>query len=139
MPAFLTNEWFDSVDKLTAEAGDLNLPPALAGLALNLSVSEAGKEPVDLSLDGGKIQKGLSRHGADSDCMYGPTGNVRIDGRIYSLLTRNRTLAFKKAIHNAQIKFASLSGDMHFSLRKSRLQQHGKLFAIHGEHLDEFS
>ncbi|RYZ81149.1 MAG: SCP-2 sterol transfer family protein, partial [Moraxellaceae bacterium] len=60
MPAFLTNEWFDSVDKLTAEAGDLNLPPALAGLALNLSVSEAGKEPVDLSLDGGKIQKGLS-------------------------------------------------------------------------------
>lgn len=60
MPAFLTNEWFDSVDKLTAEAGDLNLPPALASLALNLSVSEAGKEPVDLSLDGGKIQKGLS-------------------------------------------------------------------------------
>lgn len=60
MPAFLSNEWFDTVDKLTAEAGDLNLPPALAGLALNLTVTEPGRDNVDLSLDGGKIQKGLS-------------------------------------------------------------------------------
>lgn len=60
MPAFLSNEWFDQVDTLTSEAGDLNLPPALAGMALNLSVSEPGKDDVNLSLDGGKIQKGLS-------------------------------------------------------------------------------
>ncbi|MDR9778599.1 SCP-2 sterol transfer family protein, partial [Rhizobium hidalgonense] len=60
MPAFLSNEWFDKVDSLTAEAGDLNLSPALAGMALNMTVTEAGKEDVNLSLDGGKIQKGLS-------------------------------------------------------------------------------
>lgn len=60
MPAFLSNEWFDKVDSLTAEAGDLNLSPALAGMALNMTVTEAGKEDINLSLDGGKIQKGLS-------------------------------------------------------------------------------
>lgn len=60
MPALLSNEWFDSVDQLTAEAGDLNLPPALASLALNLNVTEAGKDDINLSLDGGKIQKGTS-------------------------------------------------------------------------------
>ena len=60
MPAFLSNEWFDKVDSLTAEAGDLNLPPALAGMALNMTVTEACKEDVNLSLDAGKIQKGLS-------------------------------------------------------------------------------
>ena len=60
MPAFLSNEWFDKVDSLTAEAGDFNLSPALAGMALNMTVTETGKEDVNLSLDGGKIQKGLS-------------------------------------------------------------------------------
>ena len=60
MPAFLSNEWFDKVDSLTAEAGDLNLPPSLAGMALNMTVTESGKDDVNLSLDGGKIQKGLS-------------------------------------------------------------------------------
>lgn len=32
MPAFLTEDWFATVEKLTAEAGDLNLPPALCEL-----------------------------------------------------------------------------------------------------------
>ena len=30
MAAFLTDDWFATVEKLAAEAGDLNLPPALA-------------------------------------------------------------------------------------------------------------
>ena len=30
----LTDDWFAFVEKLTAEAGDLNLPPALADLRL---------------------------------------------------------------------------------------------------------
>ncbi len=58
MPAFLSDEWFDKVDTLTAEAGDLNLPPALAGMALNMTVVQSGKEDVNLALNGGKIQKG---------------------------------------------------------------------------------
>lgn len=59
MPAFLTDDWFSTVDKLTAEAGDLNLPPALANLAINLIVNDVNGT-TELSLDGGKICKGLS-------------------------------------------------------------------------------
>ncbi|MCH4247048.1 MAG: SCP2 sterol-binding domain-containing protein [Acinetobacter populi] len=59
MPAFLTDDWFSTVEQLTTEAGDLNLPPALANLALNLVVTDADGE-TQLSLDGGKIQKGLA-------------------------------------------------------------------------------
>ncbi|GAA5011393.1 SCP2 sterol-binding domain-containing protein [Acinetobacter puyangensis] len=59
MPAFLTDDWFSTVDQLTTEAGDLNLPPALANLALNLVVTDADGE-TQLSLAGGKIQKGLA-------------------------------------------------------------------------------
>ena len=59
MPAFLTDDWFSTVDQLTAEAGDLNLPPALANLAINLVVTDSTGN-TELALDGGKIQKGLS-------------------------------------------------------------------------------
>ncbi len=58
MPAFLTNEWFDEVTSLTEKAGDLNLPPALAGLALNMQVTDTPDGTVNLALDGGKIVKG---------------------------------------------------------------------------------
>lgn len=60
MPAFLTEEWFSKVDELTAQAGDLNLPPALANLTINLIVSDNAAESTALSLAGGKIQKGLA-------------------------------------------------------------------------------
>ena len=60
MPAFLTDDWFATVEQLTAEAGDLNLPAALSGLALNLVVTNADNSSTELSLDGGKIKKGLS-------------------------------------------------------------------------------
>ncbi|MGE8682912.1 MAG: SCP2 sterol-binding domain-containing protein [Acinetobacter sp.] len=59
MPAFLTDDWFSTVETLTAQAGDLNLPPALANLAINLIVTDAAGN-TELSLDGGAIKKGLS-------------------------------------------------------------------------------
>ena len=59
MPAFLTDDWFANVEKLTNEAGDLNLPPALANLALNLVVT-GGEGTTELALDSGKIVKGSS-------------------------------------------------------------------------------
>ena len=59
MLAFLTYDWFSTVETLTAQAGNLNLPPALANLAINLVVADnAGN--TELSLDGGAIKKGLS-------------------------------------------------------------------------------
>ncbi|AXF44914.1 SCP2 sterol-binding domain-containing protein [Acinetobacter johnsonii] len=60
MPAFLTDDWFSTVETLTAQAGNLNLPPALANLAINLVVTDNTCNTTELSLDGGAIKKGLS-------------------------------------------------------------------------------
>lgn len=59
MPAFLTDDWFATVAQLTANAGDLNLPPALSSLAINMIVTD-GDKATELSLVAGKIQQGLS-------------------------------------------------------------------------------
>lgn len=59
MPAFLTDEWFATVEQLTSAVGDLNLPPVLANLAINLVVTDQSGN-TELALDGGKIVKGLS-------------------------------------------------------------------------------
>lgn len=60
MAVFLTNDWFETVEKMTQAAGDLNLPPTLANLALNMNVSGGADGNVEMALDGGKIVKGLS-------------------------------------------------------------------------------
>ncbi|GAB3041741.1 SCP2 sterol-binding domain-containing protein [Acinetobacter apis] len=62
MPAFLTQDWFAKVDQLTSEAGELNLTPALQNLVINLIVSDFAGSATELSLAGGKIQKGLADH-----------------------------------------------------------------------------
>lgn len=62
MPAFLTQDWFAKVDQLTSEAGELNLTPALQSLVINLIVSDFAGSATELSLAGGKIQKGLADH-----------------------------------------------------------------------------
>ena len=72
MAAFLTDDWFATVEQLTAAAGDLNLPPALANLAINLVVNDAAGNS-DLSLDAGKIQKGLSSNAKTTLNMDGET------------------------------------------------------------------
>lgn len=72
MPAFLTDDWFANVEKLTAEAGELNLPPALANLALNIVVTGA-EGNTELALDSGKIQKGASANAKTTLNMDGET------------------------------------------------------------------
>lgn len=59
MPAFLTDDWFATVADLTAQAGDLNLPPSLQALAINLIVTDATGQ-TELALASGKLQKGLA-------------------------------------------------------------------------------
>ena len=72
MPTFLTDDWFSTVDTLTAEAGDLNLPPALKNLAINLVVVD-GQNTTELSLDGGAIKKSLSSNAKTTLNMDGET------------------------------------------------------------------
>lgn len=59
MPAFLTDDWFATVADLTAQAGELNLPPSLQALAINLIVTDATGQ-TELALASGKLQKGLA-------------------------------------------------------------------------------
>jgi putative sterol carrier protein len=72
MPAFLTDDWFSTVETLTTQAGDLNLPPALTNLAINLVVSDT-QGNTELSLDGGAIKKGLSSNAKTTLNMDGET------------------------------------------------------------------
>ncbi|MES2917700.1 MAG: SCP2 sterol-binding domain-containing protein [Pseudomonadota bacterium] len=58
MTAFLSDEWFAKVAELTAAAGNLNVPPVLAGLALNVTATGLPQGNVDLSLNGGNFEKG---------------------------------------------------------------------------------
>lgn len=72
MPTFLTDDWFSNVESLTAQAGDLNLAPALANLAINLVVTDS-QGNTELSLDGGAIKKGLSPNAKTTLNMDGET------------------------------------------------------------------
>lgn len=58
MAVFLTDEWFNEVDRLTAEAGDLNLPPALANTKINLNVTNTANGDVSAALENGVLKKG---------------------------------------------------------------------------------
>lgn len=73
MPAFLSEDWFSTVEQLTAQAGDLNLPPALQNLAINLIVNNNISPNTELSIDGGKIQKGLAENAKTTLNMDGET------------------------------------------------------------------
>lgn len=58
MKKFLSDDWFTEVDRLTEEAGDLNLPPALSDLAINLNVTDSSEGDVAMALSNGKLKKG---------------------------------------------------------------------------------
>lgn len=58
MAVFLTDEWFNEVDRLTAEAGELNLPPTLANSKINLKVTNTANGDVSAALENGVLKKG---------------------------------------------------------------------------------
>ncbi|PNK61421.1 SCP2 sterol-binding domain-containing protein [Psychrobacter sp. FDAARGOS_221] len=58
MAIFLSDEWFAEVDRLTQEAGELNLPPALANMKLNLNVSDTANGDVNAYLANGVLKQG---------------------------------------------------------------------------------
>ena len=105
MAVFLTDEWFNEVERLGDEAGDLNLPPALANMSMNLNVTDAEGSDVQAYLSEGKIKKGstsapttlnLSKE-ALKDLVFDfdmnkamqafMSGNIRVDGDMSQLMT----------------------------------------------------
>ena len=59
MAVFLTDEWFEQVEKMGQEAGELNLPPALANMIVNLKVSDSDKD-IEANFADGLLHRGLS-------------------------------------------------------------------------------
>ena len=63
MAKILTQEWFDKVDELTNNAGDLNLPPAIKNMSINLQVTDSDNQQVNAAFYDGTIHQG-SKDGA---------------------------------------------------------------------------
>ena len=59
MAVFLTDEWFDQVEQMGNEAGELNLPPALANMIVNLKVSDT-EQNIEASFADGLLHRGLN-------------------------------------------------------------------------------
>ena len=59
MAVFLTDAWFEEVSKLGNDAGELNLPPALENMVINLKVSEA-EQDIEANFSDGLLHKGLN-------------------------------------------------------------------------------
>lgn len=58
MAVFLSDEWFNEVDRLTEEAGNLNASPSLANMQMNLNVTESTNGNVEAHLADGILKKG---------------------------------------------------------------------------------
>ena len=54
---FLSDEWFNKVEELRAEAGDLEIPDQLASVIININVDNNG-ETRQFHLDGGNFARG---------------------------------------------------------------------------------
>ncbi|WP_350559154.1 SCP2 sterol-binding domain-containing protein [Psychrobacter sp. CAL346-MNA-CIBAN-0220] len=59
MAVFLTDAWFEKVEQLGKEAGELNLPPALATMVINLKVSETDAN-IEANYADGLLHRGLN-------------------------------------------------------------------------------
>jgi len=59
MAVFLTDEWFEQVEQMGSEAGELNLPPALANMIINLKVSDT-EQDIEANFADGLLHRGLN-------------------------------------------------------------------------------
>ena len=62
MAKFLSDEWFKKVKEITADAGEIEVPPALRDLTLNLTVATSDGEK-KVHMHGGQFDEG---HKADA-------------------------------------------------------------------------
>ncbi|TXD98298.1 SCP-2 sterol transfer family protein [Psychrobacter frigidicola] len=59
MAVFLTDEWFEQVAEFGKEAGELNLPPALADMVINLKVAD-GEQNIQANFSDGLLHRDLN-------------------------------------------------------------------------------
>lgn len=59
MAKFLTPAWFSEVEQLTQQAGELNLPPTIKNLSINLNVTNTENGDISASFVDGVIKQGL--------------------------------------------------------------------------------
>lgn len=59
MAVFLTDTWFEQVEKMGNEAGELNLPPALDNMVINLKVTD-DEQVIESNFANGLLHKGLN-------------------------------------------------------------------------------
>ncbi len=105
MATFLTQAWFDKVDELTAQAGELNLSPAIKNLSINLNVIDAPEGQNHASFYDGNIHQGLKEGASttlnlDTDTLRAVflerdmnrgmeafmTGKIKVDGDMGQLM-----------------------------------------------------
>ncbi|MBO1530980.1 SCP2 sterol-binding domain-containing protein [Psychrobacter sp. F1192] len=104
MAVFLTDAWFEQVEQLGSEAGELNLPPALANMVINLKVSDTGQD-IEANYAEGLLHKGLNDNATttlllDRDTLQSivtdfdmnqimgafMSGNIRVEGDMSQLM-----------------------------------------------------
>lgn len=62
--AFLSNEWFTKVEELVAAAGDLQVPPAMKAVEVNVTVTGSAASSAEVRL---AMKEGLFTRGHRSD------------------------------------------------------------------------
>lgn len=72
MAVFLTDAWFEQVEQLGHEAGELNLPPALANMVINLKVSD-DEQDIEANYANGLLHKGLTDNASTTLLLDRPT------------------------------------------------------------------
>ncbi|UNU72947.1 SCP2 sterol-binding domain-containing protein [Moraxella nasovis] len=72
MAKFLSQAWFNQIDELNESAGELNLPPSLSNLIINVTVTGTN---ADLHLKNGKLYQGLTQNATSSITIDGDTLN----------------------------------------------------------------
>lgn len=99
MTQFLTQAWFDELHTLNANAGELNLPPTIATLIININIT--GDTPVMLHLKDGKI----AQHHVDN-----ATSTISIDKEtLGDIIAQNTTEVAIEAFMMGKIR---IDGDM---------------------------
>lgn len=99
--SFLSDEWFSKVEELRAGAGDIEIPAAMKGLVVNITVSGVEGGDVDMTLNEGMLVKG---HNADA-----PTKMILPEDLARRLFIDNDQAAGMQGFMAGQIK---IEGDM---------------------------